>query len=305
LTVITPIPNSYEAAVIALNPVSYYRLNETNDPSGGTAAANDYWGGHNGVYGTTSWNGFNGVAGPRTADGFSIFEGANTALQSFNGTADSYATVGPPGFTTNTVTITAWINPASYADARMGLVFARAGQPATALNFNGQSLNYHWLDDANSYNWNPGLIPPLNQWSFAALVVEPTQATIYLINTNGMTNAVNVLAHANRAFTDNIRIGGDPNNNTTRTFNGVIDEVAIFNYALSASQVQNLYLGISATPSVTLSVQRSGGNIVLSWPQGTLLEADNVAGPYSTNNAASPYTNAPTASQKFYRVKVK
>jgi len=120
-----------------------------------------------------------------------------------------------------------------------------------------------------------------------------------------MTNAVNVLAHANRAFTDNIRIGGDPNNNTTRTFNGVIDEVAIFNYALSASQVQNLYLGISATPSVTLSVQRSGGNIVLSWPQGTLLEADNVAGPYSTNNAASPYTNAPTANRKFYRVKVK
>src|SRR6185436_4357754 len=106
--------------------------------------------------------------------------------------------------------------------------------------------------------WNPGLIPPLNQWSFIALVVEPAQATIYLINANGMTNAVNVLAHAARAFTDNIRIGGDPNNNTVRTFNGMIDEVAIFNYALSASQIQGLYL---ASPSVTLNVQRSGGNI--------------------------------------------
>jgi hypothetical protein len=302
LTVITPIPNSYEAAVIALNPVSYYRLNETNDPSGGTAAANDYWGGHNGTYGAASQNGFNGIAGPRAADGFNLFESANTALQSVNPTADSYVTVAPPGMTTNTVTITAWINPTSYADARMGLVFARAGQPATGLNFNGQSLNYHWLDDANSYNWNPGLIPPLNQWSFAALVVEPTQATIYLINTNGMTNAVNVLTHANRAFTDNIRIGGDPNSNTTRTFNGIIDEVAIFGYSLTPAQVQSLYLGL---PNVTLSVVRSGGNIVLSWPQGTLLEADNVAGPYSTNNAASPYTNAPTAIQKFYKVIVR
>jgi len=184
----------------------------------------------------------------------------------------------------------------------MGLVFARAGQPATGLNFNGQSLNYHWLDDPNSYGWNPGLIPPLNQWSFVALVVEPAQATIYLINTNGMTNAVNVLAHANRAFTDSIRIGGDPNSNTGRTFNGVIDEVAIFGYALTPAQVQSLYLGV---PNVTLNVLRSGGNIVLSWPQGRLLEADDVTGPYSTNNAASPYTNAPTASKKFYRVIVK
>jgi hypothetical protein len=303
LTIITPLPNSHESAVIALSPVSYYRLNETNDPSGGTAVVNDYWGGHNGVYGVFAQNGFTPIAGPRPSDGFNVFESSNAALMSVNPTADSYATVSAPGIANTTnLTITAWINPASYADARMGLVFARAGLPATGLNFNGQSLNYHWLDDPNTYNWNPGLIPPLNQWSFVALVVEPTQGTIYLINANGGTNAVNVLAHNGRAFTDNIRIGGDPNNNTARTFNGAIDEVAIFGYSLTPAQIQSLYLGVS---SVSLSVQNIGGNVVLTWPQGTLLEANEVTGPYTTNNAASPYTNAPTAPRKFYKVIVK
>ena len=44
---------------------------------------------------------------------------------------------------------------------------------------------------------------------------------------------------------------------------------------------------------------------VFDRPQGTLLEANEVTGPYTTNNAASPYTNAPTAARKFFKVIVK
>jgi hypothetical protein len=147
----------------------------------------------------------------------------------------------------------------------MGLVFARAGQPATALNFNGQSLNYHWLDDANSYNWNPGLIPPLNQWSFAALVVEPTQATIYLINTNGMTNAVNVLAHANRRSRTTSALA------VIRTIlrrapSTVLSMRCDLQLRAVSSQVRTSTLA----PALKRHPERPtvGGNIVLSWPQG-------------------------------------
>ena len=48
----------------------------------------------------------------------------------------------------------------------------------------------------------------------------------------------------------------------------------------------------------------SGGDVRLSWPQGVLLEAANPTGPWSTNSAASPYTNAPAGAKKFYRVLV-
>ncbi|MGB7746901.1 MAG: hypothetical protein WBN75_06395 [Verrucomicrobiia bacterium] len=53
-----------------------------------------------------------------------------------------------------------------------------------------------------------------------------------------------------------------------------------------------------------LNLQNSGGNMVLTWQSGTLLESTNLTGPWVTNNAASPYTFAPTAAQKFYQLKI-
>jgi hypothetical protein len=299
-TVILPV-SDYEGAVVGYSPVAYWRLNELIDPSTGTAPAFDFFGSLAGTYGAAVQNGFNAVAGPTPAAGFNVFESRNTALMTFNSVANAYATVPPLGITTDTLTITAWINPASYIGCA-GIVFARAGQPATGINFIGTgNLSYHWLDTSTTYNWDSGLNVPTNEWSFVALVVEPTQATMYLNNASGSQSAVNAATHAARAFSDNIRIGGDPNNDN-RTFDGMIDEVAIFPYALSASQIQGLYLGV---PPVGLSVEQIGGNIVLTWPQGTLLEATDVTGLYTTNNAASPCTNSPTGDKKFFRVIVK
>jgi hypothetical protein len=301
LTVITPAVGSHESSVIAANPIAYYRLNETGDPSAGNVPAFDFWGGRTGTYGGAAQNAFSSILGPTPADGFSVFESANAAVQTVTATANSFVTVPGLGVTTDTVTITAWLNPASYVD-RAGIVFARAGQPATGINFIGTgNLNYHWLDTATTYNWNSGLNVPLNQWSFFALVVEPTQATMHLLNANGVQSAVNAVTHAARNFSDNIRIGGDPSGDA-RTFTGRIDEVAFFNYALTPAQILGLYL---AVPTVTLSVEYADGNVTLTWPEGTLLEANTVTGPYTTNNAASPYVIPATGAQKYYRVIVK
>ena len=73
LTVVQP-GTAYESAAISLNPVAYWRLNETGDPSTGTVIAHDYVGGHAGTYGTAALNAFNNISGPTAADGFSIFE---------------------------------------------------------------------------------------------------------------------------------------------------------------------------------------------------------------------------------------
>jgi hypothetical protein len=55
-------------------------------------------------------------------------------------------------------------------------------------------------------------------------------------------------------------------------------------------------------PPVNMNIQRAGGNLVLSWPSGILLQTTNIAGPWTTNvGAASPYTNTPTGPQMFYR----
>ncbi len=56
---------------------------------------------------------------------------------------------------------------------------------------------------------------------------------------------------------------------------------------------------------VTLNIEKVGTNLILSWPVGTLLEAPDLTGPWTTNTATSPYTNTPTGPQKFYRLRVR
>jgi hypothetical protein len=141
------------------------------------------------------------------------------------------------------------------------------------------------------------------------MVITPTNATIYYGNPpNPLQSAVNTLAHTSDVFGNNWQIGSDNNdglNDGARNFAGSIDEVVVFTRSLSLTEMQTLYsIGVNGQP-VSISIQRSGANVTLTWPRGTLLEADQVTGPWSTNNATSPYTLAPAGSGKFYRVQVK
>jgi hypothetical protein len=65
----------------------------------------------------------------------------------------------------------------------------------------------------------------------------------------------------------------------------------------------------TATVALSLNVQlgfnfQPGGNLILNWPLGNLLQATNLLGPWTTNSGTSPYTNLPVAPQMYYRVQV-
>lgn len=306
VVVVPTTPPVYVPLVLNLDPVSYYRFNETGDPSTGTEPVLDLWSGRNGTYGNAAQNGLFGIEGPRPPT-FDQFEADNFALQPTVDTANSWATVPGPGFTGNSATFLAWINPNTLV-TNAGIVFARAGQPATGLNLGGTlNLGYHWLDTAASYNWDSGLAPALNQWSLAAVVVEPEKATAYLIDSTGLRSATNLTTHAARAFTDNIRIGGDPNSNA-RTFDGRIDEVAIFDRALTAAQLQSLYNGEAVVEGPELQITRGANNqITISWEgPGTLQSTTNLQETNTqwTNETAtgSTFTTTAAGTMKFFRV---
>jgi hypothetical protein len=84
-------------------------------------------------------------------------------------------------------------------------------------------------------------------------------------------------------------------------FAGSLDEVAVYDYALSSSQVLAHYKAGTVTPK--LSINRSGTNVILSWPYGQLYQADNLTGPWTAvpGNPSSPLTNSPSGTKKFYR----
>jgi hypothetical protein len=293
----------YASAVAAANPIAYWRLDEMDDPSSGTTTAYDSWADFHGTFGSAALNGFHDIAGPRAADGWPAFGNANVALHSTADTGQSWVTLPPLGVTTDSATITAWVNPVSHPSFA-GIVFYRSGGgSASGLNLrdNGE-LGYHWNDANDSWSWASGLFAPLNQWSFVALVVEPTQATMHVINSGGAQSATNAVAHSSRAFVDAMRVGGDPLG-AGRTFDGRIDEVAFFDYALSPEQVQSLYAAALTPPVISLTIQRMGSDLWLTWPQGTLQQAAEVNGPYTNVlEATSPHTVSPTVPQSFFQI---
>ena len=55
-------------------------------------------------------------------------------------------------------------------------------------------MGYTWNNQGNTFGFISGLIPQSNVWSFVALVISPTNAIIYLYNTNGQFSATNTVA---------------------------------------------------------------------------------------------------------------
>jgi hypothetical protein len=90
----------------------------------------------------------------------------------------------------------------------------------------------------------------------------------------------------------------------TVTGNGLLSISFVGTTEGGQAQLNSLQiLGPAAgTQMFTVNIERSGLELKLTWPLGTLLESANVLGPWTTNGATSPYLFTPSTSQKFYRV---
>jgi PA14 domain/Concanavalin A-like lectin/glucanases superfamily/Chitobiase/beta-hexosaminidase C-terminal domain/Immunoglobulin I-set domain len=272
---------SFPGAVLAANPVGYWRLDETGSTSGGTLTAVDATGNFNGTYGSAS---IDGVAGPTPSIGFPGLEVNNTAAQFAYGVGNSFITLPALNLNANTVTITAWVNPIGTPAAYSGIVFCRPGGDASGLGFtdNGQ-IGYTWnQNNQNTWSWMSGLVPPSGQWSFVAVVISPTNAIAYLCNTNGQSSATNAITHTAEAFNVSTLIGDDSadGGNGTRTFNGAVDEVAIFNTSLSSIQVLNLYFDAAGGAPHVGPTTASPSNNVFSGTTVTISAAVSGLAPF-------------------------
>jgi hypothetical protein len=153
----------------------------------------------------------------------------------------------------------------------------------TAFQFESGSTNdtepqvYTW---ARAYpqwqfGWGsyPSVAPLLDQWEHWAVVYDGTNLSVYRdgnTGTNGGFASIPVTAplEGYPGFQDAILIGSELAQTADRTWNGKLDDVAVFNIALSQSQIQTVMAGdFSAfVPKPPLSISRSLGNINFSWP---------------------------------------
>jgi hypothetical protein len=323
LVFVTPASSSYEAAVLQYNPFAYWPLNETNlNPANGGAYALEYINNYTGTYQVGAEDGFNGIVGPESP-ALPGFPAVNTALETIVNVKDSYVSASAGSLIATNLTYTAWINPSGAVATWSGILMDR-GSPTTGTGFgfggtvdaSGVSeLAYTWnQNNENTWGFDSLLFPATNEWSFVAMVVEPSKATIYLVGTNGVVQSTNnVIPHDSEEFAVAWHIGNDAadGGNGGRTFNGSISGVAVFLSALSANQIQTLAdvgLGITPPPpTVVVDIAKTStpGSLTISWSSGTLLQATNLLGPWTTNTSAtSPYPVSATNSQTYFKILV-
>ena len=300
LTVLTTPTISYAQIVIADNPIAYWRLNETS----GTVA-HDSWGGHDGQY----FNVNLGLPGYNTNDpDFAVGVGQLSPIDSYIGNIQG---IDFSTFANNaTFSIEAWVNGGTQvSDA--GIVTYGYGSGGEQFNLDtgagGHAFRFS-VRDANNFAHNAsGNIPPNSTWQHVVGICDELNGFVRLY-VNGVSNANATISGGIQMGTSPISIGSRQPNfrySYTNNFIGSIDEVAIYNYALSAAQIQNHYI-TGTNPVVQLYAQKSGANVMLLWSPGTLQASATVNGTYTNvPGATSPYLITPSPARQFYRVKVR
>ena len=309
LSIVVPPTGSYAAALTSLPGLyGYWRLDElatTNNPT-----IYDYWGNHNGQA-VDAANAPNMVFGVPGAPGTGFASSHLATRLGDQYWLGAYRLNLARFAYSNTMTFTMWVyggcqfvNHNAYAN---GYGLERLGSGNLQFEWNGAT------------SWDSGLQVPANAWTFVALVVEPTQATIYMgPNPASLISAVS----GPLTISDSTTLGDtaglypfglgrnqwpwaeDGNGAPWASTPGTWSDVAIFYQSLSAAQIQNLYvagvgLWIQGTPD-------GSGNLILNWvPGGTLQQATSVTGPYTDVNGSPtpPYSVPISVQPHFYRVK--
>jgi hypothetical protein len=292
-------PSGYAAQVIADHPAAYWRLSEHSGP-----VALDSWGTNDGVYAGTEVFSVQGALGgdPNTAVHFAG-DGASWVQV-------PYSSVLNGGLDPNgSFTVECWVKPDNKgSDAGFAV-------PVASVNLNANRSGYFFLEQPDGWQlrlgnssgylagWNAaagsvGGEPQANTWYHLVGAYDGVSSTgyIYINGVQVKSNSVDSLA-INDAAPFYIGDRGDG-----AGFAGVVDEVAVYNTNLPPARVLAHYTG-GIPPSIT--IVRSGSNLILTWPSGTLQHADQVTGPYSdVPGATSGMSITPSANQSFYRLRL-
>ncbi len=287
----------YDVALLAANPVAFWRLNETN----GTVA-HDSVGAFDATYGSAIHLG----VGAQPSQGMFGFGSDTLAAQFTHNTDQSWVTVPPLNLNANTVTIMAWIYPTTQPDNWSGLFVSQDGSRAGMMFRNNapNTAGFMW-NNGNFWGTGTGMNIAVGQWSLVSLSIAPDSATINVINSSGTQTYSDTTDTMNPEPFSGISLIGCDTGNTGREFNGLINNVAVFKRTLSNVEIQGFYTA-AVTPQlgvITLQIQNTGTSYQLTWPRGALYEADQVGGTWTAvPNAASPYPVDATSTNKFYRV---
>lgn len=209
---------------------------------------------------------------------------------------------------TDAITIDAWINPGSVSQAQGAGIVAkgsfRDGAYAIDIINPGTLRFFFYQGDLGVYQvLKVGWLTPakLNMWSHIAATFDSATGVLNLYDNGALVASSNAPAGTKIGVNNHeLSIGSRQNGGSgggegtyDLTFAGLVDEVEIFNRALSAQEVQSLYLadshGTCQPPATTTSVQNLSTAFSPS-PQNLTLSAAVTTPSGTVNSGAVQFT---------------
>ncbi|QQG47496.1 MAG: DUF2341 domain-containing protein [Candidatus Woesebacteria bacterium] len=228
-------------------PVGWWKFNECQGTTANDASGNA----NNGAITITATGGNTNGVGTCTTASSAWGTGATGKFNSslnFDGNGDYVNMPNSPNQNiTGRLTVSAWVYPTSFQGSSPfinGIVDKgqNIAAPPYILRLGDAAISagtpQFVIDDtiATDYKIDAGTTVSLNSWSMVTGTYDGTNLKIYI---NGiLKNTNNIGSIAMSTTTNPLRIGW---NWDGRYFAGQIDDVRIYNYALSATQIQELY----------------------------------------------------------------
>jgi hypothetical protein len=247
------------------------------DEGSGTTVKDSSGNGNNGTIGTATWT-------PYGKYGNALSFNGNSSFVTINDSASLDLTTG--------MTLEAWVDPPT-ANLQWSDVIYKGKSGTDNYYIEGSSPANYAPAAGGVYGGNSTTIFNTNQqviaqvWTHVAATYNGSQLTFYV---NGTQVASQPLTGNIMTSTGALQIGGDTANG--QYFSGLIDDVRIYNYALTPAQIQtdmNTPVGITpGAPANVAATTMSSSEINVSWTPPT---APLGVGAYLVQRAVANNTN--------------
>ena len=269
----------YPQAVLANHPVGYWRLNEPDNGQGNGNAgviANDYVSGNNGIY-TNALLGQSGYDQGTDPSETSVEFGALTLNSSYANAIQGVDFAAPTGTTTN-FTVECWAD--AYQQTTTGAAILSKGvyslNDSFVFDFDSLSprhFRFYIRNAAGGVENCTTTVVPDGNWHHLVGVCDETDGVLKFYIDGQLVSSITI-ASTSGEYEPNypMSIGAVQNASETAAYTlqyvGFVNDVAVYNYALSAAQIGTQFAASGTMPVITQEPVASTnadqyGNIVI------------------------------------------
>jgi hypothetical protein len=225
-----PLRADYPSTVLSTTPVAYFRLEAANDFSLANFFASTFSG------------------GATLLQGGAITCASSNHSVALNGT-NGMVTTALSGNVVEVGAIVAWVNLAQLP-SQAGRIFYVAGESQNGNDFDLQFTTDNWVrfyvsNNGANVGYQPSASSLVNQWHMIAATFNANTNTELLYWDGNQVASANNAAKTGKSAQFNI---GESTVFPGRWFAGDIDEVAVWNLALTAAQIKTIYDAANCQP---------------------------------------------------------